>query len=191
MMAKMNHGAAGPTDAVNIVFGMHREVIIHDMRNAIDIDAARCNVRGDQHAHGSLIFFVPHDTPGLRIEAHNGVDHWGHGAFGAVASADDVEQRGQDRGMHEAAGVAVLGAGAQAQQDAVLPGPGVYRPDHVEERSRPSRRLEADGDVSAHQARPGGVSNLSREPGRLSSGAPLLAVTCKHGWWQGRPPLRR
>jgi hypothetical protein len=52
--------------------------------------------------------------------------------------------------MHEAAGVAVLAARAQAQQDAALPCLGVDRPDQVEEGACPSR-LEARRDFGAHQ----------------------------------------
>jgi hypothetical protein len=45
-------GAAGAADAVDVVLGMHREVIIHHVRNAIDIDPPGCDIGRDQHAHG-------------------------------------------------------------------------------------------------------------------------------------------
>jgi len=45
--------------------------------------------------------------------------------------------------VHEPAGVEVLGAGWEAEQDAALPGAGLDRADHVEEGAAPSRRLEA------------------------------------------------
>ena len=43
--------ATGSSDPMHIVFGMHREVEIDHMRDAIDIDAARCDVRGHEHTN--------------------------------------------------------------------------------------------------------------------------------------------
>lgn len=40
-------------DTVDIIFRMHREVIIDDMGNTIDVDSARGNVRCDENAHGT------------------------------------------------------------------------------------------------------------------------------------------
>ena len=40
---------AGAPDTVNVVLGVHREVVVHDMRNAVHIDTACSDVRGDEH----------------------------------------------------------------------------------------------------------------------------------------------
>ena len=46
-------GAAGPPDAMNVILRVHREIVIHHVRNPIDIDAARGNVGRDQNADGA------------------------------------------------------------------------------------------------------------------------------------------
>lgn len=38
---------------MNIILGVHREIKIDDMRNAINIDAARSYVCSDQNANGA------------------------------------------------------------------------------------------------------------------------------------------
>jgi hypothetical protein len=40
---------ARPANAVNISLGRQRQVIVHDMRNTIDIQAPRGDIRRDQH----------------------------------------------------------------------------------------------------------------------------------------------
>ncbi len=46
-------GAARPADAMDVVLGVHREVIIHHVRDAVHIDPAGRDVGRDQHAHGA------------------------------------------------------------------------------------------------------------------------------------------
>src|SRR4051812_11286131 len=41
-------GATGAADAVHIILRVHRKIKVHHMGNAIDIDAARGDVRGHQ-----------------------------------------------------------------------------------------------------------------------------------------------
>src|SRR6185369_10744745 len=45
--------AARPADTVDVVFGMHWEIIIHHMRNAVDVNSPSRDVGSDQHAHGA------------------------------------------------------------------------------------------------------------------------------------------
>jgi hypothetical protein len=45
--------AARPANAVDIVLGVHREVIIDHMGDAVHIDPAGGNVGRDQHAYGA------------------------------------------------------------------------------------------------------------------------------------------
>ena len=47
--------AARAADAVDVILGVHREVIIHDMRDAVHIDPAGGDVGRDQHAHGARL----------------------------------------------------------------------------------------------------------------------------------------
>src|SRR5690242_11389717 len=47
--------AARSADAVNIILGVHGEIIIDDVRDAVHIDAPRGDVGGDQHAHGTRL----------------------------------------------------------------------------------------------------------------------------------------
>ena len=46
-------GAAGAADAMDVVLGVHREIVIHDVRNAVHVDAARGDVGGHEHPHGA------------------------------------------------------------------------------------------------------------------------------------------
>ena len=45
--------AAGASDAVDIILGVHREIVIHDMRDPIHIDAARGDVGRHEHPDGA------------------------------------------------------------------------------------------------------------------------------------------
>jgi hypothetical protein len=40
-------------NAVDVVFGVHGEVVVHDVGDAIHIDASRGDVRGDEHPHST------------------------------------------------------------------------------------------------------------------------------------------
>jgi len=44
-------GAARAANAMNVIFCMHREIKIHDMRNTVHINPARRDVRRHQHAY--------------------------------------------------------------------------------------------------------------------------------------------
>ena len=44
-------GAAGAADAVDVVFGGVRQFVVDDVRQVVDVEAARGDVGGDQHAH--------------------------------------------------------------------------------------------------------------------------------------------
>ena len=44
-------GAAGAADAMHVVIGLNRQIKIHDVRNAIDIDAACRDVGRNEHSH--------------------------------------------------------------------------------------------------------------------------------------------
>src|SRR5215475_13339191 len=50
-------GSRGAADAVYIGFWHVRQIEIHDVADAVDIDTARCNVGGDQREHFPLFFF--------------------------------------------------------------------------------------------------------------------------------------
>ena len=41
--------AAGAADAVHVVFGLHRQVVVDDVRDALHVDAARGDVGGHEH----------------------------------------------------------------------------------------------------------------------------------------------
>ena len=43
----------GAPDAMNIILRVHREIVIHHVRNSIDVDTARSNVGRDQNADGA------------------------------------------------------------------------------------------------------------------------------------------
>src|SRR5688500_13353064 len=42
---------AGAADAMHVLLRLRREVVVDAVRDAIDINAARCDVRGDQHSN--------------------------------------------------------------------------------------------------------------------------------------------
>src|SRR5262249_41840494 len=44
---------ARAADPVHIILRVHRKVVVHHVRDSIDIDASRGDVRGDKHAHRS------------------------------------------------------------------------------------------------------------------------------------------
>src|SRR5215813_2802286 len=48
-------GAAGTAHAMNEIFRRLRKVVVHDVRDAIDVDAASRNIGGDEHAIVSLL----------------------------------------------------------------------------------------------------------------------------------------
>jgi hypothetical protein len=41
-------GPAGPADAVDVVLGDHRQLEVHDVRQVLDVEAARGDFRGDE-----------------------------------------------------------------------------------------------------------------------------------------------
>ena len=43
-------GAAGAPDAMNVILRVHRKIVIHHVRNPIDVDAARGDIGRDQNA---------------------------------------------------------------------------------------------------------------------------------------------
>ena len=43
--------AAGAADAMDVILRVHREIVIHHVRNAVHVDAARRDIRGHEHAH--------------------------------------------------------------------------------------------------------------------------------------------
>ena len=46
-------GAAGAADAMDVVLDVWREVEVHDVRDAVHVDAAGGDVGGHEHAHGA------------------------------------------------------------------------------------------------------------------------------------------
>ena len=48
-------GAAGSANAMHVVFGVQWEVEVDYMRNAVDVDTARGDVGGDEHANGAAL----------------------------------------------------------------------------------------------------------------------------------------
>src|SRR5690606_5079510 len=42
-------GTTGTTDAVDVILGLHGQVEVHDVTDALHIDAAGGHVRGNQH----------------------------------------------------------------------------------------------------------------------------------------------
>jgi hypothetical protein len=44
---------ASAANAVHVILGMHREIVIHHMRNPVHIDAACGDVGRDEHAHNA------------------------------------------------------------------------------------------------------------------------------------------
>lgn len=43
--------ASGATDAMHVILHVHREIVIHHMRDAVHVDAPRGDVRRHEHAH--------------------------------------------------------------------------------------------------------------------------------------------
>ncbi len=48
-------GAACASDAMNEVFGLFRQIVVHDVRNVIDVNPARRHVGGDQYAANTIL----------------------------------------------------------------------------------------------------------------------------------------
>jgi len=44
------HHPSGPSNPMHVVFGLRREVVVDDVRDAVNVDASRGYVRGHQHA---------------------------------------------------------------------------------------------------------------------------------------------
>lgn len=61
-------GAPSAPDAMDVVLGMHWKIVIHDMRNSIDVDSAGCDISRHQHAHSSG-FEVLQSTESLILRA--------------------------------------------------------------------------------------------------------------------------
>ena len=72
-------GAAGAADAVDVVFGVGGEVVIDDVRDAVDVDAAGGDVGGDEDAEGAA------------AEVVEGLEALILGAVGVEGAAGDVE----------------------------------------------------------------------------------------------------
>ena len=43
--------APGASDAMDVILDVHREIVVHYMRDAVHVNAARGDVCGDKHAH--------------------------------------------------------------------------------------------------------------------------------------------
>ena len=48
-------GAGGAADAVHVVLGLRGQVVVDDVRDAVDVDAAGDDVGGDEHAVGAVL----------------------------------------------------------------------------------------------------------------------------------------
>jgi hypothetical protein len=46
-------GSASSSDAMNIILRMHRKVVIHHVRNPINVDTARSDIGGNEHANSA------------------------------------------------------------------------------------------------------------------------------------------
>ena len=46
-------GARGAADAVDIRLGLHRQVVVDDMGDVVDVESARGDIGGDQHRHAA------------------------------------------------------------------------------------------------------------------------------------------
>src|SRR3954465_2342749 len=59
------HGmsTARPANAVDVVFGMHGEIVIYHVGDAVHIDAARGDVGGDQNADGTAFEILERAQP--------------------------------------------------------------------------------------------------------------------------------
>ena len=55
--------SARSTNSMDVVLGLHRQVIIDDMRNVIDIDATGSNISGDQDSRPSIAETVQGSLP--------------------------------------------------------------------------------------------------------------------------------
>ena len=42
--------AAGASDPMDVILGVHGEIVIHDMRNTVHVDPAGRDVRSNEHA---------------------------------------------------------------------------------------------------------------------------------------------
>ena len=47
-------GSSGSSDAMHVVLGFNRQIVIDDMRNVVDIDATSGNVRCDEDSRPSV-----------------------------------------------------------------------------------------------------------------------------------------
>lgn len=56
-------GSASTADAVDVILVMGREVVVHDVGDAIHIDAPRGNVCGDQHPDLSVTELLKRTQP--------------------------------------------------------------------------------------------------------------------------------
>ena len=95
-------GAAGAADAVHIVDGRARQVVVHHHRELRDVDAARRQVGGDQHVPLSVLEFGEHLL--ARALAH-------------VA----VERRGEDAGLVQLPGHVLGGVTGRDEHQHPLP----------------------------------------------------------------------
>ena len=112
-------GAAGAADAVDVILGVHREIVIDDMGDAVHVDAARGDVGGDQDAHRAGLEILERAEP-LVLRAV-GVDGGGLDAVlfepardpvGAMLGAGEDEhrvERGFAQQMGEQRGLEMLG----------------------------------------------------------------------------------
>ena len=96
-------GARGTADAVDVGFGHVRQVEIDHVADAIDIDAARRDIGGDEnsgrafakcgkHALALVLGFIAVD----RVGGHAGLDQAAHDLVGAVLGSGE-DQRTIDR----------------------------------------------------------------------------------------------
>ncbi len=56
-------GAASSSNPMDVILGVHRKIVIHNMRNSIDIDSARCNIGRHQHPHGARFEILQRSEP--------------------------------------------------------------------------------------------------------------------------------
>src|SRR5215212_3130292 len=55
--------AAGPPDAMDVILGVHWEIVIDDMGNPIDVDAARRDVRRDENTNSTRLEVLQRAQP--------------------------------------------------------------------------------------------------------------------------------
>ena len=96
--------ASGPPNAMHVIFGLRREVEVDDVRDAVDVNAARSNVGGDQHAHltglESLECGQPLALRAIRMQrggAYTGGFELAPDAIGAVLGSRKHQHRLQRR----------------------------------------------------------------------------------------------